>query len=155
MVMSEAQNASGTTTTAGAIGAGLGRLVRGFSRSSAKVVTSENVRSIAASAGQGAGRTIRTLNSPQNRNVARGLFSGARVFWGNLRHVTGLLFLEVTGAIFLFFGLGISAKAWSEYQAHRAGAQNTQRMELAIALAVMFLYFGISSFWRSRRKARR
>jgi hypothetical protein len=153
--MSEAQNASGPTTTAGAIGAGLGRLVRGLSRPAAKAVTSENVRSIAASAGQGAGRAARTLNSPQSRNVARGLFSGARVFWVNLQHVMGLLFLEVTGAIFLFIGLGISAKAWSEYQAHRAGAQNTQRMELAIALAVMFLYFGISSFWRSRRKARR
>ena len=153
--MSDAPNASGPTTTAGAIGAGLGRIVRNFARPASSRVSSEEVRSIAASAGQGAGRAVRTISGPKGRNVARGIFSGARVFWGNLRHVLGLLFLEITGAIFLFFGLGISAKAWSEYQAHRAGAQNTQRMELAIALAVMFLYFGISSFWRSRRKARR
>jgi len=155
MVMSEAPNPTGQTTTAGAIGAGLGRLVRNLARPAENAVSPENVRSVAASAGQSAGRAVRTVTGPKGRNVARGVFSGARIFWGNLRHVTGLLFLEVTGAIFLFLGLGISAKAWSEYQAHRAGAQNTQRVELAIALAVMFLYFGISSFWRSRRKARR
>jgi hypothetical protein len=153
--MDDAPNVSGPTTAAGAIGAGLGRLIRTFARPSANGVSSENVRSIAASAGQGAGRAVRTISGPKGRSVARGIFSGARVFWGNLRHVLGLLFLEITGAIFLFFGLGIAAKVWSEYQAYRAGAQSMQRMELAIVLAVMFLYFGISSFWRSRRKARR
>jgi hypothetical protein len=153
--MSEAPNASGQTTTAGAIGAGLGRLGRNLARPAEKAVSPENVRSVATSAGQSAGRVVGAVTGPKGRNVARGFFSGARIFWGNLRHVMGLLFLEVTGAIFLFFGLGISAKAWSEYQAYRASGHNPQRLELAIALAVMFLYFGISSFWRSRRKARR
>ncbi len=143
-------------STAGALGAGLGRVLRVLfrpARGPAPQTAADGDaarRSTAAALGAGAGRTVR-----QSRNVFRGLRAGAGTFLGRLWHVLGVLFLEVMGLIFLVFGTAMAGLAWVEYRAFRAGEHGPARYQLAIGLAAMFLYFGISSFWRSHRKARR
>lgn len=59
------------------------------------------------------------------------------------------------GLFFLLFAVVVSGLAWTEYRAYHAGGHGPARLEVAIGLAAMFFYFGVSSFWRSHRKARR
>lgn len=110
---------------------------------------------MAEAIGAGAGNAVRVLAGGKSRRILGGVRAGGSTFFGNLRHVLGLLFLEVTGSIFLLFAFGIAGKAWSEYQAYHSGKQGPGRFEFTLLLALMFLYFGVSSFWRSRRKAKR
>jgi hypothetical protein len=41
---------------------------------------------------------------------------------------------------------------WREYTKYRAGTVPVNRVYLAAAFAAMFIYFGLSSFWRARKK---
>jgi len=62
------------------------------------------------------------------------------------------LWLEVTGFVFLALSaVGVFALAheWVRYQAMRT---NPNRVVLAICFTVMFGWFGLSSFWRVRKK---
>jgi hypothetical protein len=153
--MSDGAASPGPMTLAGAVGAGLGRVVRVFLRrgsghAASSIAAGEAPRrSTAEAIGAGAGRTVR-----QGRGVTRGLFAGAGAFLSRLRYVLGVLFLEVVGLIYLVFGLGIAGLAFAEYRACRTGEHRPVRFEIAVALAALFFYFGVTSFWRSRRKAR-
>jgi hypothetical protein len=42
-----------------------------------------------------------------------------------------------------------------EYHRYSLGTTTRGRVGIAAAFAVLFLYFGISSFWHSRRKIKR
>ena len=62
------------------------------------------------------------------------------------------LWLEVTGFVFLALsavGAFALAHEWAKYQAMRT---NSNRVVLAICFTVMFAWFGLSSFWRVRKK---
>jgi hypothetical protein len=66
--------------------------------------------------------------------------------------VLGQLWLEVTGFVFLALaGIGVLAfvREYNKYQAHQAPAN---RAMLAICFAGLFGWFGVSSFWKIRRK---
>ena len=69
-------------------------------------------------------------------------------------HVLHLLWLEVTGTIFLSLaavGLIALSREWGKYQAGHATAG---RVAVAVLFTVTFAWFGLSSFWRVRRKGR-
>jgi hypothetical protein len=83
-----------------------------------------------------------------------------RAGWGALRTTTGhfarvlhLLFLEVAGVFFLAFAAGFGFGAWREYHKWSAGLIGPGKMLLATAFAGLFLWFGVSSFWRAGRKS--
>jgi threonine/homoserine/homoserine lactone efflux protein len=63
-----------------------------------------------------------------------------------------MLWLEVTGFIFLCFSVIGGFAAIREYRAYSAGKIPPGRAVLAICFTVMFAYFGLSSFIRSRRR---
>lgn len=70
-------------------------------------------------------------------------------------HVLHQLWLEVTGAIFIFMaGVGgiALAREWAKYQ---AGRTTSGRLAVAICFTLTFAWFGVSSFWKVRQKARR
>jgi hypothetical protein len=70
-------------------------------------------------------------------------------------HVLHELWLEVTGAVFIFMaGVGGIAlvREWTKYQAGRA---TSGRVVVAICFTLAFAWFGVSSFWKVRQKARR
>ena len=66
------------------------------------------------------------------------------------------LWLEVTGAIFIFMagvgGIEI-AREWTKY--HAGGHTSSGRFAVAICFTLAFAWFGVSSFWRVRQKGRR
>jgi len=81
------------------------------------------------------------------------VLSGARTTAGSLSRVLHQLWLEVTGFTFLALsGVGALAglREYTRYQAGRAAGPG--RLILAACFTVSFAWFGLSSFWRARRK---
>lgn len=71
----------------------------------------------------------------------------------HLRRVLHQLWLEVTGFVFLALA-GIGGIAFvREYNRHLAGRAGLSRVVIASLFTLLFGWFGVSSFWRIRKKA--
>ena len=81
------------------------------------------------------------------RGVARGL-SG---FFKPFRSVGGKIWLEVTGVFFLLPVLVFSPVLWRTRASWQQGPDHRTFLAAAVII-VIFLYLGISSFWRARRR---
>ncbi len=65
--------------------------------------------------------------------------------------ILGVLWLEVTGFVFLSLA-GIGGLAFAhEYAKLQAGKAGAGRMILAVCFTLTFAWFGVSSFWRAHR----
>ena len=106
------------------------------------VSTARKLSILARVAAQHAGRT-RTLGAVVKAGRA------AAAHWLRVLHQ---LWLEVTGFVFLALA-GIGAIAFMrECAAYHAGKPTVDRIVVAILFTLMFAWFGVSSFWRVRRK---
>jgi hypothetical protein len=105
--------------------------------------------------------TARKLNilarvAAQQANRSRtvqAILRGARTTAASFGRVLRQLWLEVTGFVFLALaGIGglAGARAYARYQAGKSGPG---RLVTAICFCLTFAYFGLSSFWRVRRKS--
>jgi hypothetical protein len=65
------------------------------------------------------------------------------------------LWLEVTGVIFLIMALSFAGATFKEYGKYHAGQAGPGRLWLVILCTVAFTWFGLSSFWKVRRKSQR
>jgi hypothetical protein len=107
--------------------------------------------------GSGAGTAFRQLRGEPGRNkrIFRGVQSGATAFLGSVLGTLRVLFLEVSGFVFLCFTVIIVSAFIREYRKYAMHQVGLDRLVLAGAIGTMFLYFGVSSFWRARRKRSR
>ena len=65
------------------------------------------------------------------------------------------LWLEVTGFMFLAIAAIGAMAGVREYGKYQSGhATGPGRLALAVCFTVSFAWFGVSSFWRVRRKAK-
>ncbi len=97
-----------------------------------------------------AGR-LATRQAGQSRWVAAG-WHGLRVTTAAFGRVLGILWLEVTGFVFLSLA-GIGGLAFArEYAKYEAGKTSSGRVVLAVCFTLTFAWFGVTSFWRARRK---
>jgi len=87
----------------------------------------------------------------ENRWV-RALYKGASVTLQSTTRVLHVLWLEVTGLFFMVLAIVGAAAAVREHHRQLAGAGSTSKVVLAAGFAVLFGYFGVSSFWRSRKR---
>jgi hypothetical protein len=94
-------------------------------------------RAAALSAARSAGRA--------SRGVARGLGGFIRPF----TRVGGILWLEITGAFFLLFGSVFAMRLWQNWTGF---AKTPITRNLVLAAALVFLYLGVSAFWRAHRR---
>lgn len=78
-----------------------------------------------------------------SRNVSKGIGGFLRPF----RRVGGIVWLEVTGSFFLLFAAVFVLRLWQSW----SGIGRISK-GFAIGSAVVFLYLGVSSFWRARRR---
>ena len=78
----------------------------------------------------------------------------ARATARSFGHVFHLLWLEVTGAVFLAMAAMGGVALTREYMKYQAGHATAGRVLVAVGFTVTFAWFGVSSFWRVRRKAR-
>jgi hypothetical protein len=86
-----------------------------------------------------------------SHSVSRGVGGFLRPF----RRVGGILWLEVTGVFFLIF---VPVFAWRGIWPARASyahGPDHWRFLVFTGLALVFLYLGISSFWRANRRSKR
>jgi hypothetical protein len=62
------------------------------------------------------------------------------------------LWLEVTGVIFLIMALSFAGATVKEYGKYHAGQAGLGGGGIAICFTVTFAWFGVSSFWRVKKK---
>jgi hypothetical protein len=87
----------------------------------------------------------------QSRWLAAGL-KGLRVTAASVGRVLGILWLEVTGFVFLSLA-AIGGLAFArEYAKFEAGKTGSGRVLLAVCFTLTFAWFGLSSFWRAARR---
>jgi 1,4-dihydroxy-2-naphthoate octaprenyltransferase len=107
------------------------------------VSTAQKLGVVARVAGQQAkrSRTVRALGGAVTTTALA------------LGHVLHQLWLEVTGLVFLLIAASGGA-AWAhEYAKYQAGKVGFGRVAVAICFTLLFAWFGVSSFWRVRRKS--
>ena len=98
--------------------------------------------------------TYAARSSQTGRAVASGARSFGKSVWGPFAHAGGVLWLEITGLFFFLFGLFFAQGAYRLRHAwHSTGPAHT-RFVLYALVAVVFLYFTFTSFYRARRKER-
>ena len=84
------------------------------------------------------------------RNAAQVSSAAARGAGGVLKpfkRVGGILWLEVTGTFFFLFALVFACYGWKSWQTH-----TMKSVELSVVVMAVFLYLGISSFYRASRR---
>jgi hypothetical protein len=94
-------------------------------------------------------------NLVERSRTGRAVLAGTRATARSFGRVLHQLWLEVTGFTFLAIA-GIGALAgMREYGKYQAGhATGPGRLVLAICFTVSFTWFGLSSFWRVKRRAK-
>ena len=103
--------------------------------------------------------TIQTTSQPAARRVSArnagtataGLARGVGGFLKPFRRVGNIVFLEVVGVFFLLFAIGFGGWAW-RLRAQAAQGPEHSRFLAYAAMTLVFVYLGVSSFWRARRK---
>ena len=110
-----------------------------------KVSTCRKLGVVARVAGQQVGRS-RTLSA-----VMGAVRTTARSFG----HALHQLWLEVTGLIFLVMALSFAGATVKEYGKYHAGQRGRRPSGDCDLLHLTFAWFGLSSFWRVRRKSQR
>jgi hypothetical protein len=101
------------------------------------------IRADAAARGRAAGEaTARTAGG-----VGRGVAGFLRPF----RRVGGILWLEVSGVFFLVFVVAFAPTLWRTRHSYAQGPDH-RTFWAAAAIMAIFLYLGITSFWKARKK---
>jgi hypothetical protein len=76
--------------------------------------------------------------------------SGALATADSVRKAGKKLWLEVTGFLFVCLAVIGGVEVWRKWNTHE-----TEKLAVAAAFAVVFLYFGVTSFWRAKRSHHR
>jgi hypothetical protein len=107
------------------------------------------------SAWRKAGVVARVASQQASRSrTVKAAVGAARATVRSFSRVLHLLFLEVTGTVFLTLALfGVTAVV-REYMKYTAGHAPFSRVVVAAAFTLTFVWFGMSSFVRARRKSR-
>ncbi|MGD0791474.1 MAG: hypothetical protein ABR920_06860 [Terriglobales bacterium] len=94
-------------------------------------------------------------NMVERSRTGSALLAGIRATARSFGRILHQLWLEVTGFMFLAIA-GIGALAgMREYGKYQAGhASGPGRLVLAVCFTVSFTWFGLSSFWRVKRRAK-
>jgi hypothetical protein len=83
------------------------------------------------------------------------VLGGVRATVGHFAGVLRQLWHEITGFIFLVFAVFGASALVKEYLAYHRGAVGPNRMAVAAGFALVFGWFGVSSFWRARKPRKR
>jgi hypothetical protein len=77
---------------------------------------------------------------------------GVKGFLKPFQRIGGILWLEVTGVLFLLPVVVFAPTLWRTRASYAAGPDHRTFVAAAIVI-VVFLYLGVSAFWRARRKS--
>jgi predicted anti-sigma-YlaC factor YlaD len=85
------------------------------------------------------------------KSAAKGAKRFGESIWGPFVHAGSVLWLEVTGLFFAIFSLFFVQGVYRLRTDWRTGP-NHQRLLIYAVVAIVFLYFAVSSFYRAHRK---
>jgi hypothetical protein len=92
---------------------------------------------------QSQAQTASRIAAQTGAGISRGISGFLRPF----RRVGGIVWLEVTGSFFLLFAAVFALRLWQNW----SGIGGVSR-DFAIGAAVVFLYLGVTSFWRAHHR---
>ncbi len=96
-----------------------------------------------------------TVNLIERSRTGRALLAGIRETGRSFGRVLHQLWLEVTGFTFLAIAAIGAMAGVREYGKYQSGhATGPARLLLAVCFTASFTWFGLSSFWRVRKKLR-
>jgi hypothetical protein len=105
-------------------------------------------------AGQAARNTpVQTRRVQQARAQSANIAGGLSGFFRPFSRVGRVLWLEVMGAFFLLPVVAFSPNLW-HMRASWAHGPDHNMFVLTAAIVLLFLYLGVSSFWRARKRSR-
>jgi len=85
--------------------------------------------------------------------VGAAVLRGTQAAAGSVGRALHQLWLEVTGFVFLALAVVGATAGVREYAKYQAGeATGPGRLILAVCFTATFVWFGLSSFWRVRKK---
>jgi hypothetical protein len=91
----------------------------------------------------------------ERSRTGRALLAGIRATAQSFGRVLHQLWLEVTGFMFLAMAAFGAIAGMREYGRYQSGhAAGPGRLLLAVCFTVSFTWFGLSSFWRVKRRAK-
>ncbi len=95
------------------------------------------------------------VNTVERSRPGRAVLAGIRATARSFGRVLHQLWLEVTGFTFLAMAVVGAMAGIREYGKYQSGhATGPGRLLLAVCFTVSFTWFGLSSFWRVKRKAK-
>jgi len=109
------------------------------------------------------GQTVRKIklifravvNVVERSRMGRAALAGVRATVGSFARVLRQLWLEVTGFTFLAMAAVGAMAGVREYGRYQSGhATGPGRLLLAVCFTVSFAWFGLTSFWRVKRRAK-
>jgi len=138
------------------IGRVLGTGVRVAGRMAGQQLASATQAAAAGQQQQAANPAVRVKNADQTvrrstAQVGGGIARGVGGFLKPFRRVGGILWLEVTGVFFLLPVLVFAPNLWRMRASWAQGPDHRTFLVTALVV-VVFLYLGVSSFWRARRR---
>ncbi|MGA3010484.1 MAG: hypothetical protein ABSD72_09500 [Terracidiphilus sp.] len=83
--------------------------------------------------------------------VTKGVARGVGGFLRPFRRLGAILWLEVTGAFFLIFGMVSASFLWKHRASYAQGPDHREFLAAA-AMTAVFFYLGVTSFWRARKR---
>lgn len=92
------------------------------------------------------------LRGARRSRLLRAGYTATQTIVRAFGRVLHLLFLQVAGLFFCFFALGLAAHIPRAVHDQVAAHQGPARVYLLGGLSLLFAWFGMSSFWRTRQK---
>ena len=94
---------------------------------------------------QAATQAVKQIATQARQGASQGIAGFLRPF----RRVGGIVWLEVTGFFFLLFAFVFALRLWQNWAGFSG---NPIPRDFAVVAAAVFLYLGISAFWRARHR---
>ncbi len=94
---------------------------------------------------------IAVRGASQSRLLRAG-YAAVQATFQSLWRVVHVLWLQIVGVFFCLFALGFALRIPPTYRDQLAGKHGPGRVYLLGVLTVLFAWFGLSSFWRARKK---
>jgi hypothetical protein len=88
------------------------------------------------------------------RRVGVGTRRFGQAFFGPFKHVSGTLWLEITGLFFALFATFFVQNAWKTRASALHGPEHTHFV-LYVVVALVFVYFCVTSFLKASRRGKR
>ena len=123
----------------------VGQQLVGPSRSGSAAPQTQTAQPVASV--QGGAQRAGRVATQTGRSVSKGVGGFLRPF----RRVGGILWLEVTGVFFLLPVLVFGPNLW-RYRASYLHGPDHRTFLVSMIIVVVFLYLGVSSFWRAQRR---